>query len=212
MRLEINESDEISRCIIYDRAFDHDVHVDEHLWRFDSTSRESAVLRRLAPNAEDVHEIGCGIAAHQNERKGNPSPGNSRRYYCGFRTASVASLPTAGDGYSIAITHSPEGGVDAHVDVALTIFVEGKNARAVRRTDAGLAMAEQFGPPEPYICDCDRGDNHHPIARWGTECLTGGINGRWPGLVLPLTEDPAAANDDGLPQLPHIEDLNSRAP
>jgi hypothetical protein len=46
-----------------------------------------------------VHRIGCKIAASQNERAGHPPPGPKRRYYCGFRSASYASLPNLGDGY-----------------------------------------------------------------------------------------------------------------
>lgn len=170
----INE-DEVSRCIIYARAFSENVHIDELLWRFESTqsdgaSHESAVLRRLAPLEADVHRIGCAIAEHQNIR--NSSTGSSRRYYCGFRSARYDTLPTEGDGYTIAVTNVPEGGEDAHLDVALTISVTGKSAKAQRRTDAGLALAEQFGPPTPHICECDKTDGDHPINRWGLGCLS----------------------------------------
>jgi len=197
MPVEITDADEISRCIVYDRAFDHSLHVDEFLWRFENTqsdgaSHESGVLRRLAPDAEDVHRIGCGIAANQNERKNNPPPGQGRRYYCGFRTASYASLPTTGNGYYITITNVPENGEESHVDVALTVTVEGKNAKAVRRTDAGIALAEQFGPPAAHRCDCDVGDDQHPFALWGPECLVSGLRDRWPDLVLEIP-----SNDDG---------------
>lgn len=190
MAVEIDNSDEISRCIIYARFFHGEAHVDELLWKFegsgtDGKMHESAVLRRLASDSVDVHRIGCGIAAQQNVRMNEPPPGPKRRYYCGFRTASVASLPREGDGYIIDIKNEPENGEDAHVDVALTILVEGKNARAVRRTDAGMALAEQFGPPEPYLCDCDIADNEHPLKRNGMQCLVSGLKDRWPNLVLP---------------------------
>ncbi len=205
MPVDINDGDEISRCIIYDRAFDHDVHVDALLWRFegakgDGASHESAVLRRLAPETDDVHRIGCNIASHQNQRKNNPPPGKARRYYCGFRTASYASLPKQGNGYRISFVHAPEGGEEAHVDVALTILVEGKSAKAVRRTDAGLALAERFGPPTPFCCECDLQDDQHPFAIWGADCLTAGIRDRWPDLVFSVGDE-ATANDDDPPQL-----------
>lgn len=140
------------------------------------------MLRRLAPEAADVHRIGCAIAASQNERKQNPPPGPARRYYCGFRTASVASLPREGDGYAIAYSNIPEGGEEAHVDVALTIFVEGKNAKALRRTDAGLALAEQFGPPAPHRCDCDAEDHQHPFDVFGEDCLVSNLPHRWSSI------------------------------
>lgn len=189
MPVEIDDSDEISRCIIYDRAFDQDIHVDEKLWIFgradsDNLSHESAVLRRFAPQADDVHQIGCNIAEHQNERNDQPERGPKRRYYCGFRTAPFASLPKGGEGFEILIRHDPEDGVKAHVDVALRVTVEGKNARAGCRTEAGLALAEQFGPPAGHQCECDNDDDHHPIALWGLCCLTGGLSGRWHGIMV----------------------------
>ena len=187
MPVEINDSDEISRCIIYARAFEQGIHVDELLWLFgqtrdDGASHESAVLRRLAPNSEDVHEIGCGIAAVQNARKPIPVGSPDRRYYCGFRTASIASLPKEGDGYRIEFTNDGEDGLEAHVDVALTIMVEGKSAKATRRTDAGLALAEHFGPPEPHRCECDIKDPNHPFELLGPECLTLGLQKKWSSI------------------------------
>lgn len=201
MPVEITGADEISRCIIFDRAFDQDLHVDALLWRFESKTpdgvyHESAVLRRLAPQADDVHRIGCAIAATQNARKKEPEPGRKRRYYCGFRTASYASLPKAGEGFIVALTNVPEGGEDAHVDVAVTITAEGSNARANCRTNAGLALAEHFGPPASHRCECDLTDEHHPIALWGEDCLLVGLKDRWPSLTLNQDSDQPAAEDD----------------
>ncbi|MFC4170057.1 hypothetical protein [Teichococcus aestuarii] len=188
MIVEIQEEDVISRCIVYDNAFENDVHVDSFLWRFgpakeDGASHESAVLRRLAPEDSDVHHIGCGIAVKKNERKNNPPPGKKRKYYCGFRSSCFGSLPKSGDGYLIDIKHLPEDGVYAHVDVALTITVEGKSARANRRTEAGLALAEQFGPPVPHRCECDLEDEHHPLQVWGVKCLATDGEVLWPALT-----------------------------
>lgn len=182
MELELLPTDQISRCIIFDRAFEDDLHVDRFLFRFESkredeTYHESAVLRRLAPESDHVHEIGCLIAEAGNARKAvPPPPGLDRRYYCGFRTAEYSKLPTAGNGYTISIRHSPEGGIEAHLDIQL-VLEPGltRNGRATRRTDAGLAMAEQFGGAEPHRCPCDAKDEHHPLAKWGPQCLNGQI-------------------------------------
>ncbi|KGB51730.1 hypothetical protein FG91_04094 [Sphingopyxis sp. LC81] len=199
MAVEITDADEISRCIIFDRAFQDEIHVDEYLWRFDGKSpegvyRESAVLRRLAPTPDDVHRIGCGIAAIQNERKQQPT-GPSRRYYCGFRTAPYVALPKAGEGFFIIFTADGEGDA-AHVDVALNVTVDGRNARANCRTNAGLALAEHFGPPAPHRCECDVGDGNHPFSLWGEQCLYGGLRDKWPQLHLvdnsPPTDQPDA--------------------
>lgn len=194
MLAEITDADEISRCIIFDRAFDHELHIDALLWRFESKDEagiyhESAVLRRLAPLPDDVHRVGCGIAAQQNERKKQPPPGPTRRYYCGFRTASVASLPTDGEGFEVLLSNIPEGGEESHVDVALIVTVDGKSARANCRTNAGLALAEHFGPPAPHCCECDDQDEHHPLALWGEECLFGGLQDRWPAVLFPTDDD-----------------------
>ena len=206
MPVEITDADEISRCIIFDRAFDNDLHVDEMLWRFgqtmpDGASHESAVLRRLAPLAEDVHRIGCGIAAAQNARKQEPQPGPTRRYYCGFRTASYASLPKVGEGYHIRFTNDGEDGEDAHVDVALTVTVDGKSAKANTRTNAGLALAEHFGPPAPHRCLCDEADECHPFSLWGEDCLISGLRDRWPGLQLPQNAIQEAPDKGDQPSL-----------
>lgn len=193
MLVQLSAEDEISRCIIFDRAFEQTIHTDKFLWRFEKTgedgaSHESAVLRRFAPLPEDVHRIGCKIAAEQNERKGQPPPGIGRRYYCGFRSAVFGELQLAGDGYSIEISHRPEGGEEAHLDVALTVTAQGKSAKATRRTDAGLALAEAFGDATHGRCECDIADNQHPFELWGTECLAVGIESQSAksGLLLPF--------------------------
>ena len=198
MPVEITDADEISRCIIFDRAFEQEMHVDHLLWRFESKTddgvyHESAILRRLAPLQEDVHRIGCQIAAAQNERKPH-RPGPKRRYYCGFRTAAYRTLPKEGEGFRVAFIHDEKGDV-AHVDVALTVTVEGKNARATCRTDAGLSLAEQFGKPSAHRCECDEGDEHHPFSLWGEGCLTDGLRDRWPALVLTDGEQEAGEDD-----------------
>ncbi|WP_126665522.1 hypothetical protein [Croceibacterium ferulae] len=210
MTVEINDGDELARCIIFDRAFENDIHVDELLWQFgatkaDGASHESAVLRRLAPYPEDVHRIGCRIAAFQNERKGNPPPGPGRRYYCGFREASFASLPKGGDGYRIEYLNVPENGEKAHVDVALYILVEGRSAKAVRRTEAGLAIAEHFGPPAPHQCEVDYEDAQHPFALYGRDCLVSGLRDRWPSLSL--QENSSVSSSDAGGSVPIFGEL-----
>lgn len=178
MAVDIVSDDLISRCIIYARAFDGEVHVNSRLWPFgasgeDGAAHESGVLRRLAADDIQVHRIGCQIAAGQNAAKGEPPSGPNRRYYCGFRTARCGDLLMMGEGYHIVLTNVAENGEESHVDIALFITVEGKNARANRRTDAGLSFAEAFGPAVPFVCECDSLDDHHPINRFGVKCLAG---------------------------------------
>src|SRR4051812_39744938 len=116
MPVELNADDQISRCIIYPRAFRDRIPVDELLWQFeqsaaDGASHQSGVLRRLAPKDEDVHRIGCSIAAAQNDRAGSPPSGSAkRRYYCAFRNARYGDLPLEDDGYRLVITNVPENG------------------------------------------------------------------------------------------------------
>lgn len=201
--VDLTDADEVCRCIIFDRAFQANLHVDEFLWRFgqtkdDGAAHESAVLRRFAPEADDVHRIGCSIAAAQNVRAGEPESGIKRRYYCGFRSATYASLPKEGDGYQIQITHSPEGGEEAHLDVALIYLVEGRSARANCRTEAGLALAEQFGPPAPHRCKTDESDDQHPFSLLGERCLTSGLRDRWDRLILDdYLDDESQDDQDG---------------
>jgi hypothetical protein len=170
MPVALVAEDQVSRCIIYPRFFRNNRHIDELLWQFgqsgaDGASHESGVLRRLAPADEDVNRIGCSIAALQNTRLGSPPPGSgSRRYYCGFRNARYGDLPLEDDGYKLVVTNVPENGEEAHLDFALTITVDGKTARNNRKTDAGLALAEHFGPITIHRCECDLNDENHPFA------------------------------------------------
>lgn len=197
MTIQLVADDRISRCIIFDRAFEDNAHVDELLWRFEGSDangiyHESAVLRRLAPASTDVHRIGCAIAAGQNVRKQEPPPGRKRRYYCGYRSATFGDLPVTGEGYTVTMSHSPEGGEESHLDVSLSIHVEGRSARAVRRTNAGLALAEHFGPPRPHRCNCDTADDQHPFDLLGADCLISGLAGKWPSLNLSEVSGPLA--------------------
>src|SRR4051794_22625853 len=101
--MTIHGDDHLSRCIIYDKAFSGALHTDSNLFIFgktqeDGASHESGVLRSLASDDAEVHEIGCGIAAKQNIERDNPTRGPKRRYYCGFRTAKVSEIPAGGDG------------------------------------------------------------------------------------------------------------------
>ncbi|MHB0773418.1 hypothetical protein ACYCVF_33620 [Bradyrhizobium sp. 1.29L] len=170
MPVELAPDDQISRCVIYPRFFRDRVHVDELLWQFERTapdgaSHQSGVLRRMAPEDTEVHRIGCGIAAIQNERSGSPPPGPKRRYYCGFRTARYGDLPLQDEGYILVVTNDGENGEKAHLDFALTITIQGsKAAKNNRKTDAGLALAEHFGPIARHRCDCDCDDPNHPFA------------------------------------------------
>ncbi|MGY4281489.1 hypothetical protein ACVWXO_000709 [Bradyrhizobium sp. LM2.7] len=177
MAAEISDDDHVSRCIVYNKFFRDDIHTDELLWQFgqsDSSgaAHESGVLRSLAPSLDEVHGIGCKIVAIQNERLQNPAPGDKkRRYYCGCRTARAGDLPKEEEGFTLALSLVEEHGLKAHVDFALTVKGDTKSARAVNRTNAGLALAECFGETEAHVCDCDRDDMMHPIARFGPECV-----------------------------------------
>lgn len=196
MGVEITDDDEVSRCIIFDRFFNQNIHTDALLWQFgaqgdDGATHESGVLRRIASLSQDVHLIGCRIAAIQNEKRSNPPPGPKRRYYCGFRTARVGDLPRTGEHYSLAISNVEEFGEKAHVDFALTISATGKNARATIRTDVGLALAEQFSAPEPHQCECDLPDDQHPLQKFGPDCLIAGLKNRWPDLQIRIENNAA---------------------
>ncbi|MGJ4961208.1 hypothetical protein [Bradyrhizobium sp. HKCCYLRH3061] len=173
MTVALEEDDSIARCIIFPRFFSEDqVHLDELLWRFensgeDGCGHESGVLRRLVPEAEQVHQIGCGIAAIQNQTA------KARRYYCGFRNAKYGAIPLNGPDYTLTVTNTVEHGQEAHLDFALRITVEGKSARNRAKANARIAIAEAFGPAIPHICDCDTSDAEHPFKRFGDECLNG---------------------------------------
>lgn len=178
----ISEADQLSRCIIYNSLFCGDLHTDSELWIFgkrdqNGVSHQSGVLRRLAPEDKDVHAIGCSIAALQNVAKAQPPPGETRRYYCGFRTALVRDLTLESPGrFCVELSCKEENGVAAHVDVALTVYGATKQVAANQRTEAGMTLASAFGAPVAHVCGCDADDHLHPLKRWGLECLTSGLN------------------------------------
>lgn len=209
--MSIDASDAIARCIIYDPLFSGSIHTDANLWVFgktaaDGASHHSAVLRSLAVNDDDVHVAGCQIAAMQNASRGEPPPGEKRRYYCGFRNAVVASLPLKTERYEVVLTLSPENGIDAHVDVALTVFGDTKQEKANRRTEAGLALAEQFDPAIPHTCFCDQDDAMHPIARFTVSCLMGGLTEYAKEVALIADEPPLSGRDTLVTFFPGIAD------
>ena len=180
--MSFEATDALSRCIIYDRAFKNNLHVDQVLFIFtqtqdDGASHESGVLRSLAPSANDVNRIGCSIAHSQNARKQFPPPGPDRRYYCGFRTAIVGDLQLQGDGYEVKLSLDNEGGEPAHVDIALFVTGKSKSERATIKADAGLTLAEVFGPAEEHICEADANDQNHPLIRYPT-CLSADISSK----------------------------------
>lgn len=193
MVAQIELADTIARCLIYNRFFPGNIHTDKILFSFgasgpDGKAHESAVLRSLTPQEGDVHRAGCKIAASQNLARGEPPPGPERKYYCGFREACVGEMQLEDETWRVVLTNVPEHGEDAHVDVALELLVEGRSARSVARTDAGLALAEAFGPPLPHVCACDAADEEHPLVRLGPECLTSGLKDRWPNLRIEMPE------------------------
>lgn len=193
MAVPIEASDTIARCLIYNRFFPGNIHTDAVLFAFggsgaDGKAHESAVLRSITPEASEVHRIGCKIAGSQNASRGEPAPGPDRKYYCGFREACVGDLQLEDDAWRVTLTNVPEHGEEAHVDVALELLAEGKSARSVARTDAGLALAEAFGQPVAHVCHCDIGDDEHPFVKLGVHCLTSGLKDRWPNLMIQLPE------------------------
>ena len=176
----VDENEEIARCVIFPKAFQDSVHTDELLFVFgssgdDGASHESGVLCRLAPADEDIHRTGCKIAANQNARLGVEPGDPKRRYYCAFRRARAKDVAIKSDRYWVTLTLDNEGGEPAHIDIALFVVDDAsRNERATLKSEAGLILAEAFGPPFEHICEVDTGDPLHPL-RIDPDCLTRGV-------------------------------------
>ncbi|WP_206240389.1 hypothetical protein [Novosphingobium terrae] len=218
----MTQDDELARSLIFKRFFPGNIHTDASLWAFGATeadgkAHESGLALSLAPTSDALHRAGCAIAAAQNKTKGEPEPGPLRRYYCGYRQARVSDLPLEGETYAVTLNIDGATDISAHVDVALSYKVEGKNPRANARTKAGMALAEAFGPAVPYICTCDSTDKEHPLVKNGLDCLTSAFVDRWPNLYLgeikqtdqgwTLDQTPPAATDcDAIPEKASADD------
>lgn len=173
--MQLDADDKISRCIIYGKAFHNSLHINNNLFRFDQSPRESLVARSIMPDDADVHAKGCSIAEAQNARINPPSGDPKRRYYCGFRTARVGDISKKGFNYELIIEIRPEDGDNSHVHVELVVQESNKSERNRIKTEAGLEMAEAFGPAEPHVCDCDLLDEKHPLTQ-NPRCLIDGLN------------------------------------
>lgn len=175
----ISDDDEIARCIIFPKAFQGAIHTDEMLFSFgetkaDGASHESGVLCRLTAGSEGIHSIGCGIAAFQNEQRNFEPASAKRRFYCGFRKAIARDVSISGDGYKVTLTLDGEGGQEAHIDIALFVEGETKNERNLYKVEAGMALAEVFGPVDPHMCATDADNDRHPLVV-DPDCLTRGM-------------------------------------
>lgn len=171
----LSDDDVISRCIIYGKAFKGGFHVNDNLFRFDQSPRESVVARSVMPRSEDVHEKGCSIAELQNSRTNPPSGDPKKRYYCGFRSARIGDIETKGYSYELVIELREENGDKSHVHIELLVDEPNKSERNRIKTEAGLDLADSFGPAEEYICKCDCNDDHHPL-KINPRCLIDGLN------------------------------------
>lgn len=186
-------TDKISRCITFGKFFHNGRATQDLLWKLHPRSgdnglyRESGVLRSLAVNDDEVHQIGCSIAAGQNLRvrgtKGEKWKPSDQKYYCGFRTALVSEIISIIEmeeqSFKVKLTLLPEKGIESHVDVSVKINLENSDDRALARAEASLALAEAFGPPVPYRCPCDEEDLQHPFERFGCDCLVVSYNDKW---------------------------------
>lgn len=180
--VNINMDDTISRCLIYNKFFRNGKAAKDLLWKVHPTSgdggiyHESGVLRRIATTDQEVHKIGCDIAAFQNSRvigkkKDKWKQEEHQKYYCGFSSGSLEELEFENDYYKIKFTLLPEHGVESHVDVMVEVKGETQDDRDYGRSEASLALAEVFGVPVPYRCECDTNDVLHPFKRFGCDCL-----------------------------------------
>ena len=168
--MSFQESDLISRCIVYAKAFQDNIHINQHLFVFssakpDGASHESCVSRVVAITDAEVHAFGCDLAKKQNIDRKEPERGPKRRYYCGFRTSKYGDLRLTGDKYDIVLTLDGENGNRAHIDVALTVQSHDRNERNTIKLDAALHFAAAFGPATPFVCEEDAGDVHHPVVK-----------------------------------------------
>lgn len=184
MSTAIHDDDQIARCVIFPRHFQGSIHTDAALISFgsareDGASHESGVLCKILASDDEVHEVGCRIAAKQNERSGAAVGSPKRRYYCGFRKARAGDVAVSGEGYRVILTLDGEDGEAAHVDIALFVEAHSKSERATIKVEVGMVLSEKFGPVFPHTCAGDEGDCHHPLIV-DPNCLTKGLPDRRP--------------------------------
>lgn len=151
----------------------------------DGTKRESAVWRKYARQEEDVHNTGEAMEdaknariAEKREKKGiDPAapPDDVRLYYCGFLSATAGELRIARDDWYVDILHDIEGGIRSHTTVKLSFVGDAEHDTSAREnatTEARRALARALRDPVPHVRARDSNNEHHPINRWGVDCLT----------------------------------------
>ena len=174
---DIPSEEVVARSLLYSVFFDNEMLAESLIFPWgksapDGAYHASLAWRRFAPEDEDLHAYGCRLAANQNVRLGEPARGEDRRrYYCGFKQATAGALTIENDFFRTELRHLPEGGEAAHVDLSLTLKMDGKAARANARSEAGLELVGALSPTAPHVCECDLADEFHPISRWGHQCL-----------------------------------------
>jgi hypothetical protein len=163
--------DRLARLIVYRKFFDGDRLSNFNMFDFTEDSRpdgkksESLCWRLLCPQDATLHAAGCAMATRQNEERPD-AVGLKRRYYVGFREATLADLVLDKETFMTEIEVPPRDDAPPyHVHLTLSFKVTEKKARAQARSEAKSLLGRLFGSVAEHICPGDTGDDNHPARR-----------------------------------------------
>jgi hypothetical protein len=144
----IGDDESLSRLIDFPTMYKAGDLIFNLMFLFSKGSSESLVWRRYAPEAADVHKIGC-------QREGLKKQSKPQYKYTGCKTAlssEIRSIKT-GRGYGFSLAHTPCEGLH-HVEISyhLPVNVTFKNLKEGDRAELKLELAKQFGPQDNHDC------------------------------------------------------------
>jgi hypothetical protein len=169
----IPDGDKLFRHSVRPNGFKKDAFSPRNLFRLydqdDGSVLASVAWQRLFPTDQHVHDYGCRLAAKQNEglvEKDRLSE-KTRRIYCGayqLTARSVRALvgtPNLEEIASSNVTHHPEDGEIAHIDLAIRINANPVNIETTKTAILDRLWAASCGPLK-HVCECDADLVPHP--------------------------------------------------
>lgn len=165
----MRDSDSLTRCLLYPRAFPEGVLAPEAFVRLDRNkdSKDEVYETSVGPrgrfaNETQVHEFGCRVSVEANERGAGAAARNGKAYdpacYIGYYTIRYGELlRITADYYHISVVWSPADGLKEHCDLTVRWngYPSSANERKTERLQIQIDIAALLEGPVRGLCACD---------------------------------------------------------